>query len=207
VDFRQPIQTLIPGVQGKVLAALAGTTSELNVRTIARVAGVSVAQASRVLPALGELGVIERREVPPSSLFRIVPEHILARALIDLFNARGNVLTAAGLAAVKIQPAPASIVIFGSFARGDGDSASDIDVIVVRPFDTDAEDQLWLASVEVWRTYINRLTGNPVEIIDIRTDEISRKLKGDTQLWLDVLRDGQVVFGQRLDQLTEYIYA
>jgi DNA-binding IclR family transcriptional regulator len=63
---------------------LTETTAELNLRPVARLAGVSQAQASRLLPALVELGVVERREVPPASLFRLVPEHVASRALLDL---------------------------------------------------------------------------------------------------------------------------
>ncbi|MCA1846871.1 MAG: helix-turn-helix domain-containing protein, partial [Actinobacteria bacterium] len=37
---------------------LAETTAELNLRTIARLSGVSLAQASRVMPGLVQLGII-----------------------------------------------------------------------------------------------------------------------------------------------------
>ncbi|MFQ5517665.1 MAG: helix-turn-helix domain-containing protein, partial [Acidimicrobiia bacterium] len=62
MNFARPIEAIIPGVQGRVLAVLAETTAELNLRTIARLSEVSLAQASRVLPGLVELGLVERRE-------------------------------------------------------------------------------------------------------------------------------------------------
>lgn len=65
MDFVRPIEPIVPGAQGRVLAALADTTAELNLRTIAQLSGVSQAQASRILPGMVELGVVERREVPP----------------------------------------------------------------------------------------------------------------------------------------------
>ena len=51
MDFVHPVEAVIPGAQGRVLAVLVDTTAELNLRTIARLAGVSLAQASRVLPS------------------------------------------------------------------------------------------------------------------------------------------------------------
>ena len=45
MDFVRPIEAVIPGAQGRVLAVLAETSAELNLRTIARLAGVSPAQA------------------------------------------------------------------------------------------------------------------------------------------------------------------
>lgn len=78
MDFVRPVQAVIPGVQGEILAALAETTADLNLRTLARLAGVSVAQASRVMPTLVELGLVDRHEVPPSSQFRLNRHSIAA---------------------------------------------------------------------------------------------------------------------------------
>ena len=64
MDFVHPVQAFIPGAQGRILAVLAETTAELNLRTIARLSGVSLAQSSRVMPVLVDLGVVERREAP-----------------------------------------------------------------------------------------------------------------------------------------------
>ena len=36
---------------------------------------------------------------------------------------------------------PRSVPLFGSAARGDGDTASDIDILVIRPRDVDEEDE------------------------------------------------------------------
>lgn len=85
----------MPGAQGRVLAVLAETTAELNLRTIAQLAGISQAQASRLLPELVALGVVERREVPPSSLFCLVPEHVTSRMLLAL--ARSTVTALEGM--------------------------------------------------------------------------------------------------------------
>ena len=37
MDFRQPVEAVIPGAQGRILAVLAETTAELNLSTVARV--------------------------------------------------------------------------------------------------------------------------------------------------------------------------
>ncbi len=102
MDFVRPIQAVIPGVQGRVLAVLAETTADLNLRTIARLSDVSLAQASRVLPSLVELGLVDRREVPPSSLFRLVREHVAAVTLLALARTRDAVIEEMGSAAVEL---------------------------------------------------------------------------------------------------------
>ena len=167
MDFVEPVQAVIPGAQGRILGVLVETAAELNVRTIARLSGVSLAQASRVLPKLVELGLVERREAPPSALFRLVAENIAARFVRGLAGARQAVLEELGQMAQELSPTPVSVIVFGSFARGEADSQSDLDVVVVRPVDVDQDDEPWTTAVERWRLGARRLTGNAVEVIEV----------------------------------------
>jgi len=201
VDFAAPVQSLIPGAQGRLLAVLAETTAELNLRTIARLSGVSLAQASRVMPALVELGVVERRDVPPAALFRLVEEHIASRAVLAVARARTTVLQELGSTAAKLSPAPSSVIIFGSFAQGAAQAESDIDILVVRPDSVDDDDHTWHASLEGWRHHARRLTGNPVEILEVAASDATRLLRGRRPLWSDIRRHGVVVHGRSIDEL------
>lgn len=201
MDFVRPIEAIVPGAQGRILAVLVETTAELNLRTIAQLAGISQAQASRLLPELVALGVVERREVPPASLFRLVPEHVAARALVALACSADTVLDEMGRLASVLPCPPVSVVVFGSFARRDADADSDIDVVVIRPTQVDEDDDEWSTSLETWRRDVRRLTGNPVEVLEASADEAARKLGGRSQVWLDIRRDGRIVYGLDLDEL------
>ena len=203
MDFVRPIEAVIPGVQGRVLAVLAETTADLNLRTIARLSDVSLAQASRVLPGLVELGLVERREVPPSSLFRLVREHVAAGPLVSLARARDAVIEEMGRAAVELPVAPVSAIVFGSFARGEADEESDIDAVLVRPADVDESDEAWSASVEHWKAEVRRMTGNRVEVLEIGSDEVAERLRSTRQVWRDIHREGIVVYGRGIDELAE----
>ena len=201
MDFVRPIEAIVPGAQGRVLAVLAETTAELNLRTIAQLAGISQAQASRLLPDLVALGVVERREVPPASLFRLVPEHVASQALLTLARSTDTVLDAMGRLAGALPQPPVSVIVFGSFARREAVVDSDIDVVVVRPTEVDEDDDAWSASLETWRRDVRQLTGNPVEVLEVSADEAATKLAGRSQVWADVRRDGRVVHGLGLQQL------
>ena len=201
MDFMRPIEAIVPGAQGRVLAVLAETTAELNLRTIAQLAGVSQAQASRVLPGLVELGVVERREVPPASLFRLEPEHVAALALLDIARSTDFVLDEVGRLAGALPHPPLSVIVFGSFARREAGPDSDIDLVVVRPAGLDEDDEAWSESIEGWRRDVRRLTGNPVEVLEVSADEAASRLTGRSQLWTDIRRDGRVVHGLGLDHL------
>jgi Nucleotidyltransferase domain/IclR helix-turn-helix domain len=201
VDFVRPIEAIVPGAQGRVLAVLAETTAELNLRTIAQLAGISQAQASRLLPDLVALGVVERREVPPASLFRLVPEHVASRALLALARATDTVFDEMGRLAGALPHPPASVIVFGSFARREADADSDIDVVIVRPAEIDEDDDAWSTSIEAWRRNVRLLTGHPVEVLEVSPDEAATKLAGRSQVWADVRRDGRVVHGLGVDEL------
>lgn len=200
MDFVRPIEAIVPGAQGRALAVLAETTAELNLRTIAQLAGISQAQASRLLPNLVALGVVERREVPPASLFRLVPEHVASRALLALAGSTDTVLDEMGRLAGALPHPPVSVIVFGSFARREAGAESDIDVVVVRPAEVH-DDDAWSASLEAWRHDVRLLTGNPVEVLEVSADEAATKRAGRTQVWADIRRDGRVVHGVDLDEL------
>jgi DNA-binding transcriptional ArsR family regulator len=201
VDFVRPVEAIVPGAQGRVLAVLAETTAELNLRTIAQLAGVSQAQVSRVLPVLVELGVVERREVPPSSLFRLVPEHVASCAIVSLTRSTDTVFDELGHLARALPVPPVTVVVFGSFARREATVDSDLDVVVVRPSGVDEDDEPWASSIEQWRTHARRLTGNRVEVLEVSRDEAASRLAGRSELWADIRRDGRVVHGASLDEL------
>ena len=207
MDFVRPVEAVIPGVQGRILAVLAEASGELNLRTIARLADVSIAQASRLLPDLVELGIIERREVPPSSQFRLAQDNVAARVVVELAGIRDTVLAQLGDLAGDLPIRPASVIVFGSFARGEADGASDIDTVLVRLAGVSSDDPAWEQAIDWWRSQVRVLTGNQVEVLELGADELPARLRGRQPLWRDIRRDGIVVFGLSLAELEEVVRA
>ena len=201
MDFVRPVEAITPGVQGRVLSVLAETTADLNMRTIARLADVSLAQASRVLARLVELGVVERRDVPPSSLFRLVRQHVAVGPLLALARGRDALIGEMGRYSLGLPVVPLSAIVFGSFARGEADIESDIDTVLVRPAGVDESDELWSESVEQWRASVLRASGNRVEVLEVGAGEVAALLNSRRQVWRDIRRDGLVVQGLSLAEL------
>jgi len=190
-----------------MLSVLVETTAPLNLRTLAQLAGVSPAQASRVLPSLVELGMVERFEVPPSSQFLLARSSVAAQAVIELSRVRENAIERLELAAAAMTPPPESMIIFGSFARGEAGVDSDIDVIVVRPDSVDEDDDDRATALESWRGEATSITGNPVEVVEVSRDEAASKLRGRSEFWRNVRRDGVSIHGLSVDQITEAVSA
>lgn len=147
------------------------------------------------------MGLVERREAPPSALFALVEHNVAARAVRALSRSREAVLEELGKLAREIEPSPTSAVVFGSFVRGAADALSDVDVVLVRPTDVDEDDEPWASSTDAWRSSARRLTGNSVQVLEIAEIEVARRLRRPTELWADAIRDGVVVFGSPLEAL------
>jgi DNA-binding transcriptional ArsR family regulator len=202
MDFAHPIQAIIPGAQGRVLAVLAEVTTDLNLRTIARLSGLSPAHVSRVLHRLVELGLVERRDVGGAALFRLVAEHMAGRVVLTLARAREGVVAELSQAATELQPPAAGIVLFGSFARGEAGPGSDLDVLVVRPAGIDSEDEAWGSSLERWRRHATRLTGNPVQVIEVGEEEVTKLARSRRSVWEAVRVEGVVIAGRPLAEIS-----
>lgn len=199
MDFVHPVHGVIPGVQGRILAVLAETTAELNLRAIASIANVSEAQASRVLPRLVAIGLVERREAPPSALFRLVRDHIAAGPILALSRSRDRMIQRMRQIAEELPVPPASVIIFGSFARGEADADSDIDTLMIRPTGVIESDETWSSSVQQWIDRIGEVSGNRVEVLEADEDDVSERLSRRGSVWQDIERDGLVINGRPLD--------
>lgn len=116
-------------------------------------------------------------------------------------RARESVIDELGRTAAALDPAPVSVIVFGSFARGDAHADSDIDVVVVRPETVAEDDDRWCRALEEWHSKAERLTGNPVEILKVAEHEIGDRLRGRAVVWRDVVRDGVTVYGATIGQL------
>lgn len=112
------VEALIPGVQGRVLGVLSRTSTELTMRTVAQLAGVSAQHASVVTGRLVDLGIGERRDVPPASLLRLAPDNLAAQAVASVANLRS--------ATLKLSNHTAAVgnAVHAGIAAGDGLSAA-----------------------------------------------------------------------------------
>lgn len=201
MDFRRSVEAIIPDAQGRILGALARTTSELTLSTLAELSGVSLAHVARIVPRLAELGIVERRDVPPAVLVRLVPEHLAARAVMALADMRHALIDEMRAAARQLEPSPVSVTLYGSFARGDDNAASDIDLAVVRPRLVEDDEAEWSESIRQFEARLRRISGNAVNRIEVSETEVPTLIRSRRPLWQAIHREGITLQGQPLDEI------
>ena len=132
---------------------------------------------------------------------RIVPEHLASRAILMMADLRHAFLEELRESAQRLDPPPANVTLFGSFARGDDDSQSDVDVVVVRPSSIDEDDVRWADSLAHWQAHVRRISGNAVARLEVAEGEAPKLAKSRRPLWQAIRREGIVLRGRRLSEL------
>ena len=195
MDYENPVEALIPGVQGRVLTVLARTEAELTMRSVAELADVSANQATVVLNRLVRLGLVERRDVGAAALVRLVRENEAARSVLSLVNLRQGVLARLVGEARKIRPVPTCLAVFGSFARGEAHENSDVDVLVVPPPAAKDDGVQWTAALGHWSDRAARIAGNPVNLLQATVEELPTLVRREREPWRTIVEEGVVLIG------------
>ncbi len=201
MDYNRPVEVVIPGVQGRVLGVLVRTEAEMTIRTVASLAEASAQQASVVVAHLVELGIVARREAGSSALVRLERENDAARVVLALGRLQESAMGRLADEARHIAPAPESLLIFGSFARGEARVASDLDVLVVRPTGVSADDQQWIDALGKWEMTARRIVGNPINMLVVSVDEVPGLLRRRRGPWRAIAREGILLVGSALSAL------
>jgi len=104
----------------------------------------------------------------------VLARHSAAGELIDrLAHISSEVIARLRSLAAKIEPAPETLLIFGSFARGEADADSDLDVLAVRS--PKATLRNGPASLSGFAQQAQALAGNQVQLLDYDLGELRRK--------------------------------
>lgn len=177
MDLSRPFAALSPGVEADVLVALAGSTSHRTGREVARLSARSVTGVQHALDRLVEEGLVHRAEAGRSYLYSLNREHLLAPAVQVMADAQWQLVEHLRDLIGKWKSPTFHASLFGSAARGEGNSASDIDVLVVRPSKTNAEDPVWLQQLHDLAEQIRGWTGNHAGIAELSETDLPRLLE------------------------------
>lgn len=186
MDVAMPIRSVIPSLDGPVLAALAATTAPLALSGVHRLAGRgSLSGVRRVLARLVDDGVV--LTVPGGYVLN--RSHVAAPAIEVLANLHGE-LAHRIRAFVEAWAEPVELLaLFGSAARRDGNAESDIDLLVVSesPHLEDLLDGL--------RQQVSTWSGNTAHVIGSTRSNFARLRADEEPIVGSWEREAQVLLG------------
>jgi len=147
-----------------------------------------------VLNRLSEHGLVDRQEAGRALLFTLNREHLAAPAVTLLAGMRAELVRRLCRSIESWSVVPIHASIFGSAARGDGDTKSDIDLFIVRPKDSD-DDPVWREQLDRLATSVHRWTGNHAGITEVAEIEIPRLREKAPPTVAELKRDAVLLFG------------
>lgn len=192
----------MPTVEGDVLITLSRISHPLTGRGVARlVPERSVAGVAEALDRLVHQGLVRRMEVPPAMVHTLNRDHLAAPAIEVLAEMRTSLFDRLKGTVGDWEIAPVHVSMFGSAARGDGSSDSDIDLFVVRPLGIHSEDPVWNEQLASLAKLVFDWTGNRASIVDFAASEIQEMLEEAPPILQGLRRDAIDLTGMSLREL------
>lgn len=196
MDFRHPLNVVTPTLDADVLSVLARADTEMSGREIQRLSGRGSHQGVRnAADRLVLEGVVERRSAAGAHLYRLNRDHVAAPWIEALANLSEQVIENVRTSIATWSDPPLLAVLFGSVATGRSTSASDVDLLIVRPAGLDPDAPNWARQLSDLQAQTTAWSGNDARILEYGEDELA-ELTTEPVLE-DALRDGIELYGSR----------
>lgn len=194
MNLGRPLEVVTPTVDGDVLQVVASAQAHFTGRQVHRLAGRHSERGIRnALQRLTDQGVVTRERVGSADRYALNREHLAAVHLEGLANLRRDLFGRMSEAFTAWVPPPEFAAMFGSAARGEMASDSDIDILVVRPAAADSDPDTWQAQIDVLARRVTGWTGNDARIVDLAAREV--KTRANAALVRAVATDGIPLHG------------
>lgn len=191
MDLGSPVLDVAPAVRGALLQALARLEQPVTRRQLAAAAGVAPGNASAVIEELIHIGLVSETVAGRSSMVVLNRSHLTAGPVLALASLRGELIRRVR-ERLSVWPDLHGAWLFGSVARGDADSDSDVDLLIVAD-DLQAPDlherlSRLQADVRSW-------TGNDLQLVEHSQSSWRKLVRAKNPLVEQIRLDGIALAG------------
>ena len=201
MNVGNPLRTIAPTLDADVLLVLARTQASLGVPAVAAQVAGNGAQVRAVLQRLAAEGLVRADEQGGATAYRLDRAHVLADVVLAAATARTRVEDALRRAVAGWALQPVAVVVHGAFARADGDAASTLELLLVRP--NHIEPGLWRRQREGLVALAESLTGNRTTMLELAESELAEAVADGREPLPMIRRDGIVLVGPTLRRLLD----
>ena len=201
-DLQHPLRSLVPSRDWVVLEVLASTQSGLGASQIARLSheGSRSGQAP-ILDRLVEQGLVIAEPANHGFLYRLNRDHLLAPAVLHAAGLRAQVLKRLGELVAQLTPAPVHASVFGSFARGEANDESDIDILLIADSDQDVAD--WDTQIDLLQERVQLWTGNRCSCMAFSVERAQQLVAQEEPIVDNWVKDALVLIGEPLQRILD----
>lgn len=202
MDLSRPWALIRSPIDMEVMRVLRGTTRPLTGRDVARlVRAGSQPTVNASLRRLSDEGLVHVEEAGNAYLYTFNREHLAAPAVELLADVRAELERRLRDEIAGWRIAPVHLSVFGSAARGDGDTKSDIDIFVVRPRDVPDDDPGWHEQLDGLSDHVLAWTGNHVGLSEVSEADVRRLRRERPPVVVELSRDAIAIAGSEPDEL------
>lgn len=202
MDMREPSSAVTMALEGPVLLALHGDRHPMSAREVHRRSSRGSTKAVLVaLNRLVEQGLVDVQETRHAHLFTLNREHVAAPIVILLASLREHLIERIRMEIETWTLPPDSAILFGSAARGDGDTSSDVDLLLVVEEESLHDDPVWQGQLDTLREHIQRWSGNDASLMVVTGDRLRGLAEERASIYTSIAEDGRVLYGRALREL------
>ena len=191
MDLGSPVLDVAPAVRGALLQALARLEQPVTRRQLAAAAGVAPGNASAVIEELIQAGLVSETVAGRSSMVVLNRDHLAAGPVLAIAGLRGELIRRLR-ERLSAWPELDGAWLFGSVARGDADSDSDVDLLIVADDlqSPDLHERLsrLQADVRSW-------TGNDLQLVEHSPTSWRKLVRAKNPLVEQIRLDGIALAG------------
>lgn len=202
MDLQHPLRSLVPSLDWAVLEVLAGTRSGIGASKIARLShGGSRSGQAPILDRLVKQGLVAAEPANQGFLYRLNRHHLLAAAVLSAAGTRSRLLDLLGEEVGHLVPVPTHASVFGSFARGEADDDSDIDVLLLAADDQGAA--AWDPQIDRLQERVQLWTGNRCSCLALTVEGARQFATTGEPIVDNWVEDGLVLLGDSVVKLLD----
>jgi predicted nucleotidyltransferase len=181
----------------RVLRVLNGVSVALSITQIVQQAKMSRPAVIDVLDTLEQRGIVTVTRSGNARLYQIDNQNIYVQEVINPLFRIENGLRDEMCKDIKrvFEETASSAILFGSFARGDQTTESDVDVVIVA--DDDYQKQAVDDTLLDYSSYFYRRFGHALEAIVYDVREAEALIDRAPGLQAELAEDGRLIFGTK----------